>query len=120
MLPESHRQPYQEFLRTLVELQELATASQLDLALLQQNWQLVQVIFQQQIIILTSDGLDAGISSRWQSLQTEIHRSLRLLEMDIIFLRSSRQAVTVRGRLKSAGDRLDQLIGYCQVLLQEE
>lgn len=120
MLPESHRQAYQEFLRTLLDLQNLSTASNTDAASIQQNFQNVQQIFQKQVAILTSDEVDPAIASRWQSIQTEIYRAIRLLDTDILFLRSSRQAATTEARLKTVSDRTQKLIGYCQALLQEK
>ncbi|MGK7874305.1 MAG: heterocyst frequency control protein PatD [Xenococcaceae cyanobacterium] len=118
MLPKLHCQAYQEFLTALLELRDRATAPNLEAASLQENFKQVQQVFQGQIMILTSDGLDPAIAPRWQSVQTELHRALRLLEMDIMFLCSSRQAATAGQRLASVSDRLEKIIGYCQLLLQ--
>ncbi|HEY9689523.1 MAG TPA: heterocyst frequency control protein PatD [Coleofasciculaceae cyanobacterium] len=48
-----------------------------------------------------------------QSLQVEIHKQLRLLEMDRAFLRTARQAVTVAQRRSAMRDRIGVLLGYC-------
>ncbi len=117
MLPELHNQAYQTLLNALLEFRDRATAGNLEVDSLQKKFQQVQQVFQGQIISLTSDGLDAAIAPRWQSVQTEIHRALRLLEADILFLRSSRQASTSQQRLASLSDRLEKIIGYCQVML---
>ena len=48
-----------------------------------------------------------------QSLQVEIHKQLRLLEMDWAFLRTARQAVTLNQRRSAMHDRVGILLGYC-------
>ena len=48
-----------------------------------------------------------------QSLQVEIHKQLRLLEMDGAFLRTARQATTVAQRRSAMLDRVVLLRSYC-------
>lgn len=48
-----------------------------------------------------------------QSLQVEIHKQLRLLEMDWAFLRTARQVATVNQRRSAMLDRVGVLMGYC-------
>ena len=117
MLPTSHLSAYQEFLTVLLTLRDQATAEHPEAAALQETFERVQPIFSQ-IMSLPDDLLDSEIASRWQSVQTEIYRALRLLKTDIMFLRSSRQAATAEQRLAAVGDRLEKIIGYCQVILQ--
>jgi hypothetical protein len=117
MLPKSHYQAYQQFLNALLILRDQANSLPLDAIALLEKWQLIQQVFQSQILKLNSEELDLAIAPRWQSLQTEIHRTLRLLEADMMFLRSSRQSATVQRHLVSLRDRLETLLGYCQVLL---
>ena len=119
MLPLSHDRIYRELLNALVKLQNLSTTQDFDLSSLQKQYGLVKDVFQSRAMTLTAEGLDAAIASRWQSIQTEIYRALRLLQNDIIFLGSARQPATRQTRLKTLCDRIEQLIGYCQVLLQE-
>lgn len=76
----------------------------------------VQQVYQDRIVTLTVESVDDAIASRWQSLQTEINRSLRLLKTDIIFLKASRQNQTTQQRVQACLTRLDQLMKYCQEL----
>jgi hypothetical protein len=118
MLPTSHNRAYQEFLTLLQEFQRGCIPSQqTNVAALQQNFQTVRQYFEQQIISLTSDNLDEAITPRWQSLQTELKRELRLLTTDMLFLNSSRQPETKQARLKAISDRLAKICGYCQAML---
>ena len=118
MLPKSHSQAYQEFLTVLLTLRDRATAEPPNVAALQTDFERVQQIFQGQIMSLDSNEIDPTILPKWQPVQTEIYRALRLLGTDIIFLRSSRRAVTSEQRLTAVRDRLEKVIGYCQAMLQ--
>ncbi|MGK7891558.1 MAG: heterocyst frequency control protein PatD [Leptolyngbyaceae cyanobacterium] len=51
--------------------------------------------------------------SRWQSLCTEIHKQLRLAEMDVQFWAAARQSKTALRRGQQLCDRLSTLINYC-------
>ncbi|MGF1487517.1 MAG: heterocyst frequency control protein PatD [Prochloraceae cyanobacterium] len=119
MLPLQHDRIYRQLLNALLKLQNLSTADNLDLASLEKQYALVKEIFQTRALSLTEEGLDGAIASRWLSVQTEINRAIRLLQNDIIFLRSARQPATRQKRLKTVCDRIEQLIGYCRVLLPE-
>jgi hypothetical protein len=55
-----------------------------------------------------------------QSYQTEINKQLRLLEIDLMFLRTARQAATTGQRWKMVSDRLQLLIIYCDALLSQD
>ena len=118
MLPLQHDRVYRELLNALLELENLTTATDLEPSSLEKQYALVKEIFQTRALTLTEEVLDPALVPRWQSVQTEINRAVRLLQNDIIFLRSARQPATRQTRLKTLCDRLEQLIGYCQVLLQ--
>ncbi len=118
MLPTSHNRAYQEFLTLLQQLQHAFIFSvEVDVASLQQEFQAVRQYFEQCIIPLTSEELDESIAPRWQSLQTELRREFRLLTTDLMFLGSSRQPETREARLRSIGERLVKISGYCQAML---
>lgn len=117
MLPQSHIQAYQEFLTVLLTLRDHVTAEPPNAAALQETLARAQQIFQQ-IMNLPDESLAPEVAARWQSVQTEVYRALRLLNTDILFLRSSKGAATSERRLTAVGDRLEQIIGYCQVILQ--
>lgn len=119
MLHKLHLQAYQSFEKTLLELQDLARASNPEPAALLKHFQQVRQVFDRQIMILSEDELEGAIASRWQSVRTEIHRALRLLEMDMLFLNSAKQTATARTRLDSLQARIEQIVGYCQLVRQE-
>ena len=115
MLPNLHRQKYQNFKQVL---QQLQTAVNLDTPELRQRFLEGQQFFQQQIVSLNAGDLEPVDEPRVRSYQTEMSKQLQLLGMDVTFLQAARQPATVQQRLKSVGDRIQTLIGYCDVLLQ--
>jgi len=60
--------------------------------------------------------LDARADPALQPILTEINRSLRLLEVDVAFWRSCRQAITQQQRQQQIGARLAQLGQFLEVL----
>ncbi len=118
MLPKFSQQSYLNFQVVLTKLQEEIIDNDFNLAKIREIFQELEAIFQKEILGASVEGLDPSLASVWQSTQTEIHRTLRLLGTDLLFLQSSRQQRTTEQRLKIIRHRLDQLIGYCQVILQ--
>ena len=116
MLPQSYLQSYQIFLDALLNLMAEAKQAELDLVSIQIKGKKVQQLFHEKIVPLTGDNLDAETSSRWQSLQTEIYRSHRLLNTDFIFLASARQPSTLKQRQASLVNNLEKILGYCQTI----
>jgi hypothetical protein len=57
------------------------------------------------------DGMGEG---RWRAIAVELHRQLRLLELDGQFLRMAKQPDTLRRRLQQMAERLDPLRQYLQ------
>ncbi|OKH13150.1 heterocyst frequency control protein PatD [[Limnothrix rosea] IAM M-220] len=74
--------------------------------------------WQTQLATSTGENLAPTIFSQWRSLHTEIHRELRLLSMDLMFLGSSRSAQTQAAKQKIAGDRLQKILQYCSQIQQ--
>ena len=120
MLRSLHKISYQEFLTELLKTRDQITAKDLDTKPPLELGADLQKIFQEKIMNLNSDDLEPELVSRWQSLQTEIYRSFRLLTTDLMFLRSSVQSTTAQARLVKVTERLDQIIAYCQVILTLE
>lgn len=118
MLPTLHRQCYQEFQRVLEQLQTTTSDTEIEDAKLRNASQTVQQLFQQQIATLNTDELAPNQFVRWQSLQTEIHKQMRLLQTDIMLLLASRQSSTAQRRTSEVRNRLNTLIQYCEALLQ--
>ncbi len=114
------QQQYQDFKQALLKLHTVLGAENLDGVLLKENFQACQQIFQHQIASLTDNDIAPSEASRWQSFQTEVHRLLRLLEMDIMFLQASRQSTTAKARAISLRDRITALIGLCDAILHKD
>ena len=81
--------------------------------LAQQGQQLLQ-LWQQNFATVQGDNLSGTAFHQWRSLHTEIHRELRLLNMDLMFLGNSRSAQTQTAKQKTAGDRLEKILQYCK------
>lgn len=116
MLPISHQQSYTELTTALENLKAAIAGSNREPKVIEDCDRKVQQVYQDRIVTLTTESIDEAIASRWQSLQTEINRSLRLLQTDMIFLKASRQSQTTQQRLSACLTRIDQLMKYCQEL----
>lgn len=113
-----HFQSYQEFKYALEQLRMIITATDLPEAAIRESFQNVQQLFEGQIASLSTDDVAPEHAPRWQSLQTEIYKQMRLLATDIMLLQASRSPATSQRRVLGVGTRLDTLIQYCNVLLQ--
>jgi hypothetical protein len=111
---------YQEFLRLLNNFPSrfLEADSMIDMSIWSEQFKVLQEFFNQTITPLTDDKLDEEVVYRWQSLRTEIDREFRLLNTNLLFLSSSRQATTKLTRAKAIDKRIHNLILYCQEILQ--
>ncbi len=118
MLPEIHRQRYQDFQQILERLHGLISQPTCDKALLKTNVAQAQQFFQDQVRNLDLDELDATAEHRSRSLHVEINKQLRLLATDVTFLQAAKQAVTSQQRLEQVNDRVNTLIRYCDALLK--
>lgn len=117
MLPTLHQKSYQKFLLVLQALQEEIESSNSRVAAISEKFVQAQQVFQQEVMPLTSDELAEDAIARFVLVQTEIHRNIRLLGTDLMFLRSSKQATTSAQRLIIVRDRIKNLIGFCQAML---
>ncbi|HEY9890911.1 MAG TPA: heterocyst frequency control protein PatD [Candidatus Sericytochromatia bacterium] len=118
MLPSTHRDPYQKFQQVLQEMPESAVAIDLEKQLLPEKFQSLQQLFENEIATLSADDISPDYASRWQSVQTEFYRQMRLLETDVMLLKASRSQATSQSRGSRICDRIKTLIQYCEVLLQ--
>lgn len=117
MLPDFHVQCYQNLMQALKQLTEMANAPNPDQGTVRASTLEMQQIFQAQILSLGMEELDAGMVSLVQSFQTELHKQIRLLVNDVMFLGSARQPETLERRWTSVRDRLTSCIGYCEAIL---
>ena len=113
MLPLFHRQVYQIWLNYLQLLHEQVTQGDLSSEKILRE---VQEYYQKEVFPLTEAGIDTGLVSRWRSLQTELHRLVRLLETDWLFCRSSVRSNTSEQRLRILRERIEKIQEYCRIL----
>lgn len=109
--------PYQQFQGQLEELGlNLLNYKQQPGTLLRQGQQLI-IFWQTHLAPITGDDLSASIYGQWRSLHTELYRSLRLLNADLIFLQGSRIPSTQMEKHQQIQTRLSQLGQYCQGII---
>ncbi|MBD2007095.1 MULTISPECIES: heterocyst frequency control protein PatD [Cyanophyceae] len=118
MLPQSYRQGYEKFAIALELLLQAVTADNQEPGLVNERFQALKQVYAQNVAIFRGDELTSETFPRWQSFQTEIVRSQRLLEMDAMFLQASGNWATVLKRKNAMSDRISTLISYCEALLQ--
>ena len=109
MLPSIHYQAYEKL---LIELEKLQSGD------LPGNFPLVQQVFLSDLVNLTGEDLNPEVIAKWQSLHTEIYRAFKLLETEMMFLRSSRQSQTIAARLTTIQGRIEKLIAYINAILE--
>ena len=115
MLPTEHNQQYQKLSQLLNQLQQ-GVAEEQQGKILAMNKE-VQKFFEIQIISLDNSQLDQSTASQVKSYLTEMHKELRLLNLDVTFLQASRNPKTTQTRLATIKTRLETLIGYCLNIL---
>jgi hypothetical protein len=113
MLMEKYRQHYEGIRQMVYQLQAIAD-HRLNVA----EFQTVFLKVEQTEGNL-ADG-DEDLGAKAQSYQTEINKQLRLLKIDLMFLKASRQAATSEQRWAMMGDRLHLLTLYCDTLLSQD
>ncbi|UIE39146.1 heterocyst frequency control protein PatD [Leptodesmis sichuanensis] len=116
MLPPEYQQPYQQLKQRVEDLQETLIRST-DFSTLKIAIAALQTFFQTEIWNLSLQNLDPNLEHQVQSINVEIDKQLRLLNMDGLFLQAARQENTVKQRKQQASDRLLLLIQYCNGLL---
>lgn len=117
---ESPRQATTDVLTTLIttleRLQAQIQRSQIDGRSLQATFLTAQQLYQQQLLpTLMADEAAASL----MTYQTEINRALRLLGMDVTFLRSAKNSITQQKRQAQMQQRLTTLLEFCGGLHNE-
>lgn len=120
MLPENCQQRYRELRASLEALCCQVAVDRPDGVSLRESVDRAQEFLASQVLSLPLEGLDQTDGSRTQSYNTELHKQLRLLATDVLFLGSARQAATVQHRQAQLRDRLTLLLRYCDILLGED
>jgi hypothetical protein len=105
---------FQESLKRLqTDLELTAVADEV----LQSQLTEIQQFFEHQIMTLNPEVFNPTILPMWQSYLTEIHKQMRLLTIDLRFLKASRQTSTTATRRTQMSDRLGTLTQYCDAIL---
>lgn len=117
MLPDSGRQPYTDFEQRLQGLQALVTQANPDGRAVQSYFLETQQLFQQRIAHSEGEALALTDAGKLHAIHIEMHKQLRLLATDVMFLQTARQPLTRQQRQAQMRDRLTLLQRYCQAVL---
>jgi hypothetical protein len=104
------------FINILSTLQTQIEQPQVDGRSLQQTFLTAQQLYQQQLLPTL---MDDEAAASLMSYQTEINRALRLLGMDVTFLRSAKNSMTQQKRQGQMRQRLTTLLEFCGGLQNE-
>jgi len=118
MLPLSYRNAYQRFLEKLNQLQR-QLQEEANPVTLKSVFSELQQQFQEEVMSLTGEELTGETLSRWQSSQTEVHRLMRLLQNEMMFLQTSQSSETSQQRLARVRDRVGKLIHFATAFTEE-
>lgn len=118
MLPQQHQQAITLLQESLEQLQNQFTEETSDKTTQTVTFKQAQQRFDQFLQLRDRD-VDPSLVSRLQSYVTEIHKQMRLLEMDFRFLQTSRQTATLQARQTQMRSRIATLIRYCRSLLDK-
>lgn len=76
-------------------------------------WQESKTFFQRRILPLSPSAIAPEDQRRFQSVQTELHRHFRLLDLDLMRLRAAKQPHNWAPRHQAIGNRLGQMVAFC-------
>ncbi len=107
--------PFMELKTQVTVIQSLMEHEQLQIA---KECSQLNVLFQSQVQILTWGNWPAQQRSLLQSIRVEMHKQLRLLTTDLMFLQAAKQAETQAQRRQEVCDRLTNLQGYCDAIIK--
>ncbi|AMW27885.1 MULTISPECIES: heterocyst frequency control protein PatD [Arthrospira] len=115
MLTKEFHKAITEFRQSLERLQKTMVSDQSDVNQMTEAFGEVQRVFESRIMQLG----DSDSLAQLQSYITETHKQMRLLGLDLRFLKASRHSATTRERLASMRDRISIVIGYSTVVLDK-
>ncbi|MBF2079270.1 MAG: heterocyst frequency control protein PatD [Synechococcales cyanobacterium T60_A2020_003] len=109
---------YAPFGRSLQDLRSQVVQAHPDIRNLQADFLTLQQYFQTTLLPTEYPNLADSAESKLVSYHAEISKELRLLGMDIMFLQSARQTMTIQQRQAQIRDRLDRLRDYCDRIVE--
>lgn len=120
MSPKLHRELIQQFLDRLESLEDAVLLPQPDGEAVKQQFTEIERQFAEEILPISSESVKLlSFATIWTSLQTEMHRNLRLLKTDFAFFESSLRK-DKPPKTKRICLQIDQIIAMCNVLLKED
>jgi hypothetical protein len=112
---------YQIFQTAVAELaKDLTPTTVLHLSDLKRHLTGLQATFSQTITQIDLTNIPPPANHRLQSLQVEIAKELRLLQVDLLFLQTAKQPETVAHRQQQIQSRLANLLRYCAIVLSPQ
>ncbi len=117
MLTDFNFQIILQFQERLKRLQTDLESANTAYPVLQSQWHEIQDAFEQKIMTLHPSASTPNILPIWQSYLTEIHKQIRLIAIDLRFLKAARQSTTAQTRRTQTSERLEMLIQYCDAIL---
>jgi hypothetical protein len=109
---------YQIFQTAVAKLaKDLTPAPELSPLELKRQLTLLQATFSETIAPIDLTDIPPPANHRLQSLQVEIAKELRLIQVDLLFLQTAKQPETVAHRQRQMQGRLATLLRYCAIVL---
>ncbi|AFY38276.1 hypothetical protein Lepto7376_1966 [[Leptolyngbya] sp. PCC 7376] len=109
---------YQSLYEQLQHIHQQVLAQPLEKKGLMTDGQQLLQLWQNNLAMVQGEQLSEAALNQWRSLHTEIHRELRLLNVDLMFLGRSNSSTTQTAKQKNVGDRLAKLLQYCTQIQQ--
>lgn len=119
MLTKEFHKAIAQFRQSLEQLQKTMVSDQFNVSQMITAFTQVQRVFEDRIMQLGDHDHEPQLDLPIQSYITETHKQIRLLGLDIKFLKASRNSSTTRDRLAQVRDRISILIGYSTALLEQ-
>ncbi|WP_448562038.1 heterocyst frequency control protein PatD [Trichothermofontia sp.] len=113
MLPQPYSDAYVHLQQALLAVEISLRRDDPDPGALTTGIATVQSQFQAQVLSLNLDALDPAQRQQIQVINPEIHKYLRLLSNDLVFLKAARQTSTRQQRCALMRDRVQTLIRLC-------
>lgn len=117
MLPTLHKKILTRWFEILLNFHSQLETGETSLIIKYWEKQKLLEKFRQEILNLDDININSPESKNWQSFLTESHRCFKLLEMNMLFLKSSKNESTRQKRLEQIKTHLEQLISYSQKIL---
>jgi hypothetical protein len=120
MTHHSYQQVYRGFTQQVENSRIVLSSDPIDVAAITASIEAIQAILTDQILGLSLVSLDPLIAQRLRGLAVEIHKQLRLLHTDHLFLQSAKNSTTRQQRQQQMLERLTLLARYGEMAIGDE